>query len=108
MAGAGQSIDPPLSPRVGRRPATGKEAGLLETMQRRVDRSFREIEGLPAPALDCLDDGVAVGWAGRQSGQYDQVNVTLEHFSFHTLQRYASPLLQSSLGASRSGWRCLG
>src|SRR5258708_31325286 len=86
-AGAGKSIDPPLSPGFGGRPATGKEARLLETMQCRVDCSFREIEGLPALALDCLDDGVAVGWARRQSGQYDQVEGAFGHFSFHTLQR---------------------
>ena len=71
---------------------------MLKTMQRRVDCSFREIEGLPALALDCLADGLAMGWARRQSGQYDQVEVAFEHFSFHTSQRYALPLEQSSLG----------
>ena len=71
---------------------------MLETMQRRVDCSLRQIEGLRALALDRLDDGVAMGWARRQSCQYDQVEVAFEHFSFHTLQRYALPLEQSSLG----------
>src|SRR5215510_188703 len=98
MAAAGQSIDPPLSAGVGGRPATGKKACLLETMQRRIDCPFREIEGLPALALDRLDDGIAMGRARRQRGQYDQVEVSFEHFSFHTLQRYALRLEQSSLG----------
>src|SRR5262245_44018185 len=96
MTGAGQSLGPPLAPRVGSSPATGKKARLLETMQRRVDCSFRQIKCLRALALDCLDDRIAMGWARRQSGQYDQVKVALEHFSFHTLQRYALVLEPSS------------
>src|SRR5215510_6849501 len=98
MAAAGQSIDPPLSAGVGGRPATGKKACLLETMQRRIDCSFREIKGLPALALDRLDDGIAMGRACGQGGQDDQVEMALEHFSFHTLERYALPLEQSSSG----------
>jgi hypothetical protein len=71
-------------------------------MQRRVDRSFREIEGLPALAFDRLDDRVAMGWPRGQSGQYDQVEVAFEHFPFHTLHRYAFGIEQSSLeGALR-------
>src|SRR5262245_52225424 len=102
MAGAGQSIDPPLSPGFSGRPATGKKARVLEAVQRGVDCSFWEIEGLPALALDRFDDGVAMRWARRYSGEYDQVKVPFEHFSFHTLQRYALALAQSSWG--RGAW----
>src|ERR1700754_900842 len=101
MAAAGQGVHPPLSPGLCRRPTTGKEACLLETMKRRINRSFRQIEGLAALALDRLDYGVAVSRARRQSSQHNQVEVAFEHFSFHTFERYVSPIEPSSSGKMR-------
>ena len=51
LAPPGQCVDPPPPPGFGGDPATGKQAGLLQTMQRGIDRSLREVEGLPALEL---------------------------------------------------------
>src|SRR5262249_10415414 len=51
-AALGKRIDAPPSPGVGRHPAAGKQAGLLEAMQDGVDRPLWEVEGARAPALD--------------------------------------------------------
>src|SRR5713101_3221153 len=60
-----------------------KQARLLETMQHRIDRPLREVERTSAPALEFLDDGVAVGGARRQRREHDHVEMPLEHFPFH-------------------------
>src|SRR5262249_7227978 len=78
--------DAPPSPGLGCHPATGNQAGLLETMQDWVDRPLWEVEGATAPALDFLDDGVAVGGACRQRRQHDHIEMPLEHVPFHRSQ----------------------
>src|SRR5262249_22053438 len=104
LAASGQCVDPTPPSGLGDYPATGKQACLLKTMQRGVDRSLREIERLAAPAPDFLDHRVAVRRPRRQRGEHYHVEVPLEHFAFHTLYDY----VLAPAGSSRKGARAAG
>jgi len=86
---SGQCINPTPSSGLGGHPATGKPPRLLETMQRGVDRPFREIERLAAPAPDFLDHRVAMRRARRERSEHNHVEVSFEHFTFHAVHHYA-------------------
>ena len=91
LASPGQRVDPPPSPGRGGYPATGKQAGLLKTVQRRIDRALGKIERLSTLASDFLDHRVAVRRARRERSEHDHVEMPLEHFAFHTSCHYAFP-----------------
>src|ERR1700746_85067 len=79
-----QRIDAPPPSGFGRRPMAAEKAGLLESMQRGIDRSFRQFEGAAAAALNLLNDRIAMRRPARQRGDHDHVEVPFEHFTFHS------------------------
>jgi hypothetical protein len=81
-----QRINSALSSRLRRRPPAAEQTRLFEAVECRVDRSFGQIERTTAAAADLLDDSVAMRRAARERGEHDHVEVTFEHFSFHTLK----------------------
>src|SRR5262249_9265415 len=72
-------------------------ARLLEAMQRRIDRTFRQVEGAAAALPDLLDDAVAMRRAGCECREHDHVEMAFEHFAFHgdTMPRIARLGVQS-------------
>jgi hypothetical protein len=79
----GQSINPPLSAGFPRAPTATQETCLLETMQRRIDRAFRQVEFAATAFADFLNDCVAMRRTRRQRGEHDHIQMTLEHFASH-------------------------
>src|SRR5258706_5990270 len=82
-ATARQGIHPPLPAGVAHGPAAAQRPGLLETVERRVDRAFRQVECATAAVANLLNDGIAMGRHARQRGEHDHVEMTFEHFTFH-------------------------
>jgi predicted ester cyclase len=80
----GQGINPPLPTGFPHSPTTAQETCLLETMQRRVDRAFRQVEFTAAASADLLNDRRAMRWARRQRGEHDHIEVTLELVGLQT------------------------
>jgi hypothetical protein len=90
-----QRINSALPSRLRPGPATAEQTRLFEAVERRVDRSFGQIERTAAAATDLLDDSVAMRRAARECGEHDHVEVTFEHFSFHAFK-----LTLASLGVN--------
>ena len=59
---------------------------MFEAVECRVNRSFGQIERTAAAAANLLDDRVAMRRAARERGEHNHVEVTFEHFAFHTLK----------------------
>src|SRR5262249_379741 len=55
LAAPGQLVDAPPPAGIGRDPAAGEQARMLEPVQHRIDRALRQVECARAPALDFLD-----------------------------------------------------
>src|SRR5215469_1140261 len=83
-----QRVDAPPPSRLRRRPVAAEQASLLESMERRVNRPLRQLEGAAAAALDLLDHRITMRRPARQRGEHDHVQVPFEHFAFHGLERY--------------------
>src|SRR5215469_16905749 len=94
-----QRVDAPLPSRLRRCPMAGEQTGLLEPMERRVNRPLRQLEGAAAAALDLLDHRIAMRRPARQRGEHDHVQVPFEHFAFHGPERYRLATLGVKLSA---------
>jgi hypothetical protein len=53
-------------------------------MQSGIYGAFGEVEGVPAVALDGLDDGVPVGFPCLQRSEYQEIQMVLEGVVRHT------------------------
>src|SRR6516165_2596384 len=83
-----QRVDAPPPSRLRRRPVAVEQASLLKSMERRVNRPLRQLEGAAAAALDRLDHRITMRRPAREGGEHDHVEVPFEHFAFHEPKRY--------------------
>src|SRR5215471_5142666 len=75
LAAARHLVDAPLAPGVGGGPLAREEPRLLQPVQRRIDRAFRQVEGAAALLPDLLDDAIAMRGAARERREHDHVEM---------------------------------
>src|SRR5690242_21868416 len=71
LSAPGHPVDAPLAPGLSRGPVARQIAAFLEAMQRRIDRSFRQVERAAAARPDLLDDAVAMRRTARERREHD-------------------------------------
>ena len=83
LPGARDRVDAAAAPGVAR-PAARQQSGLLETVQRRVDRPLGEVERTGAAPSELCDDRVAVRRTVSDDGEQQAVEVALESLRIYT------------------------
>jgi hypothetical protein len=76
-------VSPSLPAAFGDCPTAVEQARQFEPMKDWINGAFGKIEFAGASAAYLLNDSVAVGRSGRQSGHNDHLKVTFENFTFH-------------------------
>jgi hypothetical protein len=66
------------------RPTAREEASLFKPMQRRVERTFREVERTVTAGTQRLCDRVAVRRARLHGSEQQKIKVALQRFSVHS------------------------
>src|SRR5580658_2633733 len=81
-----QRVDASLPPGFRSDPAAREQARLLQSMEHRIDRALRQIEGAAAAPMNFLDHGIAMRRTRLKSGEHDHVHMPLEYLAaFHRL-----------------------
>src|SRR5579863_3027749 len=80
-----QRIYPSLSPGLRRGPPAAEQAHLFQTMERRINGSFRQIEIAAAAPTDFLDHRITMRGTIRERRQNDHLKMTLQYLAVHEI-----------------------
>src|SRR5215471_14159940 len=96
-----ERIEARVAAGVGRRPRRAKPAALLETMQRRVERSLLYLHDVAGHLLQPPRDGVAVDRTERDDFQDQHVERALQDVGFRGVGHHTKTLYTSICRTSR-------
>src|SRR5262249_61698441 len=99
----GQTVDP-SSPSTVSGPFAGQQGGPLQSVERRVDRAFGQVERAPAYSAELRHDGVPVRRLPANGGQQKEGEVALQQLrtnaaALHTLCHHT---MQREVNAERA------
>jgi hypothetical protein len=80
-----QRVDASLPPGLRSDPAACVPAHLLKSMEHRIDRAFRQIEGAAVSSMNFLDRGIAVRQLSPRGGEHDHIHMSREYLAALTI-----------------------